>query len=152
MRIIGVQPSRAVGLRWSFFIGQVNVEAFQIALAGEQQVVVSVRVRMDEELLGVWSGLDEGAVDMNLVRISPRDRRESVSEGRDVMFNVIHVPKVQGRDLLPEHGVGSYQVGGLVVLALGRVQVYSGIGEENSRFGLGVILAKHEVADAVLGT
>ena len=71
MRVIGIQASRAVGLRWGFLIGQVNVEAFRIALAGEQQVVVSVRVRMDEELLGIWSGLDKGAVDMNLVRISP---------------------------------------------------------------------------------
>ncbi len=70
MRIIGVQTSRAVGLHWSFFIGQVDVEAFRIALTGEQQVVVSVRVRMDVELLGICSGLDKGAVDMNLVRIS----------------------------------------------------------------------------------
>ena len=71
MRIIGIQASRAVGLRWGFFISQMNIEAFRIALAGEQQVVVSVRVGMDEELLGIWSGLDKGAVDMNLVRISP---------------------------------------------------------------------------------
>ncbi len=71
MRVIGIQTSRAVGLRWGFFIGQMNVEAFRITLAGEQQVAVSVRVRMDEELLGIWSGLDKGAVDMNLVRVSP---------------------------------------------------------------------------------
>ena len=71
MRIVGIQASRAVGLRRGFFIGQMNVETFRIALAGEQQVVVSVRVRMNVELLGVRSGLDERAVDMNLVRISP---------------------------------------------------------------------------------
>jgi hypothetical protein len=128
-----------------------NVEAFRIALASEQQVVVSVWVGVDEKLLGIWSGLDEWAVDMNLVRISPRDGRESVSKGRDVMLDVIHVSEVQGRDLLPEHGVGSDQVGGLAVLVLGAVQVYSGIREEDSRFGLGLILAKHEVADAILG-
>jgi len=93
-----------------------------------------------------------GDEDMNLVRISSRDGWESVSEGRDVMLDVIHISEVQGRDLLPEHGVGSYQVGGLVVLVLGAVQVYAGIGEEDSRFGLGLILAEHEVADAVLGT
>ena len=52
-------------------MARLNVEAFRIALAGEQQVVVSVRVRMDVELLGIRSGLDERAVDMNLVRISP---------------------------------------------------------------------------------
>jgi hypothetical protein len=67
------------------------------------------------------------------------------------MFNVIHVSEMQGRDLLPDHGVGSDKVGGLAVLALGAVQVHSGIGEEDSRFGLGLILAKHEVVDAVLG-
>jgi hypothetical protein len=48
-----------------------NVETFRIALAGEQKVVVSIRVRMDVELFGARSGLDERAVDMNLVRISP---------------------------------------------------------------------------------
>ncbi len=64
MRIVGVQASRTVGLCRGFFIGQMNVETFRIALAGEQQVVVSVRVRMDVELLGVRSGLDERAVDM----------------------------------------------------------------------------------------
>ena len=67
------------------------------------------------------------------------------------MFDVIHVSKVQGRDLLPEHGVGSDQIGGLAVLVLSAVQVYPRIGEEDSRFGLGLILAKHEVADAILG-
>jgi hypothetical protein len=67
------------------------------------------------------------------------------------MLNVIHVSELQGRDLLPEHGVGSDKVGGLSVLALGAVQIYSGIGEEDSRFGLGLKLAKHEVADAILG-
>ena len=66
------------------------------------------------------------------------------------MFNVIHVSKVQGRDLLPEHGVGSDQIGGLAVLVLGAVQVHLGIGEEDSRFRLGLILAEHEMADAVL--
>ncbi len=71
MRIVGVQASRTMGLRRVFFIGQMNVETFRIALAGEQQVVVSIRVRMDVELLGARSGLDERAVDMNLVRISP---------------------------------------------------------------------------------
>jgi len=83
-----------MGLRWSFLVGQMDVETFRIALTGEQQVVVSVRVGMDEELLGVWSGLDIGAVDMDLVRISPRDGWESVSEGRDMMFNVVHIPEV----------------------------------------------------------
>ena len=67
------------------------------------------------------------------------------------MFNMVHVSKVQGRDLLPEHGVGSDQIGGLAVLVLSAVQVYSRIGEEDSRFGLGLILAKHEVADTILG-
>ncbi len=67
------------------------------------------------------------------------------------MLNVIHVSEMQGGDLLPEHGVGSDKVGGLAVLVLGAVQVYPGIGEEDSRFGLGLILAKHEVADAILG-
>jgi hypothetical protein len=127
-----------------------DVEAFRFALAGEQQMVVSVRVGVDEELIGVWSGLDKGAVDMNLVRISTRDGRESISEGRDVMLDVIHIPEVQGRNLLPEHGVGSDQVGGLAVLVLGVVQVHSGIREEDSRFGFGLILAKHEVSDAIL--
>ncbi len=37
-----------------------DIEAFRIALASEQQVVVSVRVRMDKELLGIWSGLEKG--------------------------------------------------------------------------------------------
>ncbi len=110
-----------------------DVEAFRIALTGEQQVVVSVRVGMDKELLGIWSGLDEGAVDMDLVWITPRDGRESISEGQNVMFNV---SEMQGRDLLPEHGVGSDKVGSLAVLALDAIQVHSGIGEEDSRFGL----------------
>ena len=71
MRIVGIQASRAVGLRRGFFIGQMNIETLRIALAGEQQVVVRVQVRVDVELLGVRSGLDEGAVDVNLVWISP---------------------------------------------------------------------------------
>ena len=71
MRIVGVQASSMVGLCRGFFIGQMNVEAFRITLTGKQQVVLSVRVRMDVELLGVRFGLDERAVDMNLVRISP---------------------------------------------------------------------------------
>ncbi len=83
-----------MGLHRSFLVSQMDVEAFWIALTGEQQMVVSVRVGMDEELLGVWSGLGIGAVDMDLVRISPRDRWESVSEGRDMMFNVVHIPEV----------------------------------------------------------
>ena len=83
-----------MGLRWSFLVGQMDVETFRIALTGEQQVVMSVRVGMYVELLGVWSGLGIWAVDMDLVRISPGDGWESVSEGRDVMFNVVHISEV----------------------------------------------------------
>ncbi len=62
---------------------------------------MSVWVGMDVELLGVWSGLDVGAVDMDLVRISPGDGWESVSEGRDVMFNVVHIPEAKVSDPFP---------------------------------------------------
>ncbi len=45
-----------MGLRQSFLVGQMDVEAFRIALTSEQQMVVSVRVGMDVELLGVcWA-------------------------------------------------------------------------------------------------
>ena len=62
---------------------------------------MSVRVRVDVELLGVRSGLDERAVDMNLVRISPRDGRESIAERRDVMFNVVYITEVEISDPFP---------------------------------------------------
>ncbi len=60
-----------------------------------------VWVRVDVELLGVRLGLDERAVDMNLIRISPRDGRESIAERRDVMFNVVYVPEVKITDPFP---------------------------------------------------
>ena len=71
MRVMRIQASGSVGLDRILLVGEMDINAFRVALVIEQQVVMSVRVRVDVELFGICSGLDKGAVDMNLVRIFP---------------------------------------------------------------------------------
>ncbi len=103
-----------------------------------------VRVGVDEELLGVGPRLDKGAFHVDPILILAWQWRKGISEGGDVMLNVIHVSEVQSSDPLPKHGVGPDDVGG----AVGLVHLRVG---RNGCLGIGVVLAEHEGADAFFG-
>jgi hypothetical protein len=94
MRVIRIQASGSVGLDRILLVGEMDIKTFRIALAGEQQVVMGVRVRVNEELFSVSPCLDVGAGDMNSIRILPWNGRERISEGRDMMFDVVHILEV----------------------------------------------------------
>jgi len=94
MRVVRIQASGSVGLDRILLVGEMDIKTFRIALAGEQQVVMGVRVRVDEELFSIIPCLDVGAGDMNSIRIFPRNGQERIPEGRDMMFDVVHIPQV----------------------------------------------------------
>ncbi len=121
MGIEGVQASGAVvaSLGLVILAGIEKVVATTVSLiilAGEQKVIMGIRVRVDEELFSIGARLDEQTFHMNLILVLTRHWWECVSEGRDMVFNIIHVSEVKSGNLLPQHGVSPDDIGGAVGL------------------------------------
>ncbi len=65
-------------------------------------MVVGVGIGMDQQLLGVSPWRNKRALDVNLILISAGNRWQHVPERRDMMFDVVYIPEMQGGDLLPQ--------------------------------------------------
>ncbi len=152
MGIIGVQASGAVATSLGLVIlaGVEKIVATTVGLvvlAGEQKVIMGIRVGVDEELFSIGPCLDERAFHMNLILVLTRQGWQCVPEGRNMVFDIIHVSEVKSGDLLPQHGVGPDNIGGAVGLIHLRVV---GAGRYGW-LGIGIVLAQHEGSDALLG-
>jgi len=75
---------------------------------------MGVWIRMHQKLFSIGSWRNEGAFDMNLIRVLAGDGRKGVAKGGDVMLNVIYVAEMEGGDLLPQQGIGPDGHGGTV--------------------------------------
>jgi len=99
--VIGIKPPRGV---LANFCG--------IVISGEQEMITSVWIGMDEVLIGAGWRRDEGALDVNLVLALTMEGWKVIAEGTDVVFNVIHIAEVKIGDPLPQHGIGPDGPGG----------------------------------------
>ncbi len=65
-------------------------------------MVVGVGIGMDQQLLSVSPWRNKRALDVNLILVSAGDRWQRIPERRYVVFDVVHIPEMQGGDLLPQ--------------------------------------------------
>jgi hypothetical protein len=132
---------------WVQTSGGVTAGLDRIVFSGEQEVIMGVRVGVNQELLGIRSRGNKGALRMDLILVLPGHWRGRISKGGDVVFNVVDVTEVQHSDPLPEHGFGSDGLGSAARVIHLRV-IRAGC---HGWLGIGVVLAQHEGADALLG-
>jgi hypothetical protein len=118
-----------------------------IIFSGKQEVITGVRVGVNQELLGIRSRGNEGALHVDLILVLTGHWRERILKGGDVVLNVVDIAEVQLGDPLPEHGVGSDGPGG----AAGVIHLRVAGAGCHGWLGIGVVLAQPEVADALFG-